>query len=241
MSCIESCLTTGLNMASRCTSLRHQTPKAHLAFGVFALFVALGSTARSLQEPYPAQITPLAELPDLPSSLVVDQSVPVTEVADIKMESGPELRLRHRHLHKRQNDDEKDSGDKDDEESSTKEKADKTKTADDEKETKSSDDDDEDDKDKSSVAPTKTISEDLDDIATRSLSVAPSSSPTETEEVDKNAPLPIPFDGTATSEFVSTDGDDSCPNYISALLNSETFKDCYPLSMMIFVCLIPSG
>lgn len=235
MSCIESCLTTNLNMASRSTALRHQTPRVHLAFSVFALFAALGSTARALQEPYPAQITELAELPDVPSSLGVDERAPVTAPAevDIMMESGPELRMRHQHLHRRQNDNDEDSGDKDEEKSSTKEEADKTKTAEDEKETKSSDDE-KDDKDKS-AAPTKTLSEDPDDIATRSLSVAPSASPTETEEVDEDTPLPQPFDGTPSSEFVSTGGDDSCPNYISALLNSETFKDCYPLSMMIFV------
>lgn len=221
-------------MASRTTSLTHQSPRAHLAFSVFALFAALGSTARSLQEPYPAQITPLAELPDLPSSLVVDESAPVSAPAevDVNMDSVHELRMRHQHLHRRQNDDDDDSGDK---KSGTKEEADKTKTADGERETGSSANDKDGDKEKSSIAPTKTLSEDLDDIATRSLSVAPSSSPTESEEPDEDTPLPQPFDGTPTSDFVSTGGDESCPNYISALLNSETFKDCYPLSMMIFV------
>jgi len=170
----------------------------------------------------------------MPSSLVVDQSPPPTAAAQVDMmiQPGHELRLRNRHLHRRQKDDEDDEG------SSTRGgAADKTKTADDEKETKSSDEEgDEDDDTKSSktVAPTKTLSEDPDDIATRSLSVAPSASPTESEEPDEDTPLPEPFDGTPSTDFVSVGGDESCPNYVSALLNSETFKDCYPLSMMLF-------
>lgn len=164
----------------------------------------------------------------------------VTEVATM---GAQEVHVRHKYnrLHKREDkedtiEDEDDNAD----EGSDSEK--ETKISDDEKsdgKTKSADgnedeDEDEDEQTTKSVAPTKVISVDLDDIVTRPLSVATSASPTPTS-IDPDSPLPSPFDGTTQSEFKTSDGDDSCPDYIRRLLSSPTFNDCHPLSMLVTV------
>lgn len=235
------------------TSLRQHHLRVHPVLCAFALFAALGSLARVVEEPYPAQITPPADLPDLPATLVVDDSV-LTAAPDANfIMNSPnvhELRLKHGHLHRRQKDD--DEGEdrettkivknqevsrtesEDHEGTKTKDgHGDKTHTADDEKETRSASDDNSGTKETRTVAPTQTLTEDPDELATRSLSIAPSS--TATQSADPDAPLPVPFDGTATSEFKTDGGDNSCPDFISSLLNSDKFSNCYPISMLILV------
>ena len=250
-------------------SMRQRRPRVHPAFCVLAVFAALGSPARALEEPYPAQITPPADLVDLPSTLIVDDGV-LTAPPDanfiINSNNGHELRLRHRHLHKRQKEEKEEEDEEDtdkdkvivknkdsdeisrakeeegDEETATDEATKakdgdghKTRTTGDEKETSTATSDDKDDeKESKTAAPTKTLTEDPDSLTTHSLSAAPSSTvPTET--ADPDAPLPVPFDGTSSSEFKMEDGDDSCPDFIRSLLKSDSFNDCDPISMLILV------
>ncbi|KAG9253281.1 uncharacterized protein F5Z01DRAFT_160907 [Emericellopsis atlantica] len=200
---------------------------AHLVLGAFAVVAALASPVRATDGLLlPAHITaPPAQLSDVHAAIV-------TEAATMDAQ---ELRVRHeyKHMHRRADKEdakEDEDTDEDKETNSGKEK----KTSDDTKsdeETKTADDDeDESDKETKSVAPTKIVSADPDDIATRPLSVASSASPT---SIDPDSPLPTPFDGTAASEFRTADGDDSCPDYISRLLSSPTFNDCFPLSMLV--------
>lgn len=240
-------------MASNPTNLRHHRPRAHLAVCALGLLAALGSPVCALEDPYPAQITPPASMVVLPSTLVVDDSAPITAHADYIMKShgNNELRLKHRHrhmhMHRRQKEDNDndtksdddgkkgsktataDEDDEDDEKTATEDEKKTTATGDEKKAKTASDDD---------AAPTKTISEDLDDISSFTLSVAPTT--TSTESPASDSPLPEPFDGTVSSEFKNSDGDDSCPNFITALLNSPTFQDCYPLSMMMQVSTLSS-
>ncbi|KAK3180092.1 hypothetical protein K4F52_008492 [Lecanicillium sp. MT-2017a] len=49
-----------------------------------------------------------------------------------------------------------------------------------------------------------------------------------------SSPLPQPFDNTPASVFKSPGEDESCPNFITSLLADSTFKNCYPLSMLLF-------
>ncbi|KAI1328400.1 hypothetical protein F5Y16DRAFT_154184 [Xylariaceae sp. FL0255] len=44
------------------------------------------------------------------------------------------------------------------------------------------------------------------------------------------SPLPSPFDGALGANF--TDGDD-CPEFINEFLSNSTFKDCYPVSLLL--------
>jgi len=150
-----------------------------------------------------------------------------------------ELRVRHqsKHMHRREDkedakedEDADEDANEDGETTSGKEKKTSEDAKSDEKTKSADDDEDEDDKETKSVAPTKIVSADPDDIATRPLSVATSASPT---SIDPDSPLPTPFDGTLASEFRTDDGDNSCPDYISRLLSSPTFNDCFPLSMLV--------
>ena len=152
-----------------------------------------------------------------------------------------ELRVRHqsKHMHRREDkedakedEDADEDANEDGETTSGKEKKTSGDAKSDEKTKSADDDEDEDDKETKSVAPTKIVSADPDDIATRPLSVATSASPT---SIDPDSPLPTPFDGTLASEFRTDDGDNSCPDYISRLLSSPTFNDCFPLSMLVTV------
>ncbi|KHN95168.1 uncharacterized protein MAM_07053 [Metarhizium album ARSEF 1941] len=47
------------------------------------------------------------------------------------------------------------------------------------------------------------------------------------------SPLPSPFGSLAQNAFQVRGSDDSCPNFMAALLSDPTFKRCYPISMMI--------
>jgi hypothetical protein len=51
------------------------------------------------------------------------------------------------------------------------------------------------------------------------------------------SPLPSPFDAPPPSAFQLAGGGDSCPKFMSNLLSDPTFKSCYPISMLIQVCL----
>lgn len=54
------------------------------------------------------------------------------------------------------------------------------------------------------------------------------------------SPLPSPFDDTPSSAFQSPGASDACPRFMSSLLANESFKSCYPLSMMLQVRAPPS-
>ena len=227
------------------SKMRQRRSRVHPALCALAVFAALGSPAVAFEEPYPAQITPPAGIADLPSTLVVDDG-PFTAPPDANLalnsHNSHELRLRHRHLHRRQKDEEDEEDDKDTDEDrkivKNKDIDEITRTQGEEKDEKSTktaaSNDDDDEKETKTAGPTQTLTEDPDSLSTRSLSVAPSSTrPTET--ADPDAPLPVPFDGTFASEFKTEGGDDSCPNFISSLLNSDALNDCYPISMLILV------
>lgn len=203
---------------------------------MLALIVALTSPVLALDDadaPHQAQITAPATLPDK-----WDDRIALAEsaVEGIMSSAGlGELRLRP----KRQNDDKEDKTvDKSEDKTNVKDKGEKKTTVDKEENTKTKNTDqtktkDGDYEEEDDVSPTKVISEDLDSITTFTVSLDPSSVATSTAV--EESPLPVAFDGTLGSEFKSEGSDDSCPTFMSALLNSQTFKDCYPLSMMIQV------
>jgi len=72
-------------------------------------------------------------------------------------------------------------------------------------------------------------------------STSESSTPTSTlfgdPAADSPSPLPSPFDNNLDFNFTSNGGT-SCPKYLNNLLTSDTFKSCYPLSMMLQVCFV---
>ncbi|KAJ2988053.1 hypothetical protein NUW58_g4177 [Xylaria curta] len=45
-----------------------------------------------------------------------------------------------------------------------------------------------------------------------------------------SSPLPSPFDGALAANFSAGQ---SCPNFINAFLSNETFKACYPISLLL--------
>ncbi|SPO04537.1 uncharacterized protein DNG_07222 [Cephalotrichum gorgonifer] len=55
---------------------------------------------------------------------------------------------------------------------------------------------------------------------------------TSTETNPTPSPLPSPFDNNLDFNFTSNGGK-SCPRFLNNLLTSDTFKSCYPISMMI--------
>lgn len=191
--------------------------------GLLAVTAGLASPVLALDDqPYPAQITPPPSHLDLPTTLVVDEQVPPTNVAQwrasLYVNRNEELRLRA----KRQDDE-------DEEESTTTTRStDRTTTTTDETETGTGDGDEEEDGPRS----TQTISEDLDSLTTFTVSLAPSPTASGSPE---DSPLPIAFDDTPKSEFQGQGEDDSCPNFMQNLLNSQTYLDCYPLSTMVEV------
>ncbi|KAF4124232.1 hypothetical protein GMORB2_5948 [Geosmithia morbida] len=86
---------------------------------------------------------------------------------------------------------------------------------------------------------TRTLSGGLGSVGTESLSRATSTATatataTTSRSGSTQSPLPVPFDMTPTSAFRLSDGDDTCPDFVSSLLRNETFANCYPLSMMVF-------
>lgn len=181
-----------------------------LAFSACALFLALSSGVLAQDGILPPEITPPASLDAAAAELVVDTRIPTwTEKAALPqlLEEGQELRRRQ----KDDEDDKKTSSDSDD-----------TKTkGDDDKATKTK-------SDKSTKA-TKTVSESASGPLTTVSETATSTAPAE------NSPLPSAFDMTPSSDFKSEGEDDSCPSFVSNLLASSTYKDCYPLSMMMQV------
>lgn len=102
---------------------------------------------------------------------------------------------------------------------------------------KEKDDGDNGDNDKSSEEPTKT----------KSSSKSKSVSSTKTDSTEKpkstedatSSPLPSAFDNTPASAFKIEGGDDTCPRFMTELLSSDTFKKCYPLSLMLQVNATP--
>lgn len=116
-----------------------------------------------------------------------------------------------------------------------------TSTADDERETETANEDEDEDGgsdneeeegDDDNDRPTQVLSDDLDSLTTFTVSLAPS--PTVTEDPE-DSPLPSAFDTTLSSEFQGQGEDDSCPSFMTSLLNSQAYLDCYPLSMMFWV------
>ena len=50
------------------------------------------------------------------------------------------------------------------------------------------------------------------------------------------SPLPSPFDSSLASNFTGNDGNGACPAFINSFLTSPTFKQCYPISLLLQVC-----
>lgn len=79
---------------------------------------------------------------------------------------------------------------------------------------------------------------------TFSTSIAPTanssvtSTSTSTSAPEASSPLPSPLDSSSAFNFTGTDST-SCPNFVNDMLNSEEFKTCYPLSMLLQVKLFP--
>jgi hypothetical protein len=207
-----------------------------LASCLLAAVAVLGSPVRAWDEPYPAEITPPASVVILPTTLVIDDSFPMTKGAKWPKfwHDEQELRLRK----ERQADDE---NEEESTEVSTNTKSQSpTRTAQGNEEgtatAHGNDEGEDEDEDAPQTTPTPTEDEGEDedeDNGTTTLTV--SLTPSTTDPIPSNSPLPSPFDDTLVSEFNVAGGDDSCPNFMNVLLNDATFKDCYPLSMMFRV------
>lgn len=50
------------------------------------------------------------------------------------------------------------------------------------------------------------------------------------------SPLPSPFDSSLASNFTGNDGNGACPAFINSFLTNPTFKQCYPISLLLQVC-----
>ncbi|MBE3043084.1 hypothetical protein IMZ48_11030 [Candidatus Bathyarchaeota archaeon] len=115
-----------------------------------------------------------------------------------------------------------------------------------------SDDDDEDEekekekgKSKTKASPPPTTREDDDnEDATSTITVTPKETDEDGEEEEQSitststastqSPLPSAFDNNIDYNFTSNGGQ-SCPRFLNDLLMSDTFKSCYPISMMLQV------
>ena len=54
------------------------------------------------------------------------------------------------------------------------------------------------------------------------------------------SPLPSPFDGALSSNFTKDeDGIARCPAFLNSFLTAPTFKQCYPLSLLLQVSFFP--
>lgn len=208
--------------------------RVHLLSGLFILVAGLAAPSVALENNgvHPAGITPSpspSQL-DLPSTLVVEQQPPPTGEAHWAPHRHRQQELRRLRV-KRQTDDE------DEEESTQSTTRRATSTTDEERETGTATEDEEGDSSTSSRGnnserSTQTVSDDLDSLTTFTVSLAPSPTVTDNPE---DSPLPSAFDRTPRSEFQGQGQDDSCPNFMSSLLDSQTYLDCYPLSMMFWV------
>jgi len=195
--------------------------------------------ALNLRDDYPAQITPPPSL-DLPATLVLDDKAPYTTAApwvgSLASKQVQELRLRARRKDGSNEDEDEDADetsqteDEDEESSTTADDEDRTSSAAEDEETSDGDGDEGEDEDEDrDPPPTKTLSDDLDSLTTFTVSLTPSSTTSNPEDT----PLPSAFDNTPKSEFRGQGEDDSCPDFMESLLSSQTYLDCYPLSMMI--------
>lgn len=103
------------------------------------------------------------------------------------------------------------------------------------------DDDDDDRRGTPTPSPTKTKDE---EEAESTVTVKPKTtdengeehleSITSTTSTTTKAPLPSAFDNSLDFNFTSNGGK-SCPKFLNELLTSDTFKSCYPISMMLQV------
>lgn len=103
------------------------------------------------------------------------------------------------------------------------------------------DDDDDDRRGTPTPSPTRTRD---DDEAASTVTVKPKTTDEDGEEhlesitstttTSTKAPLPSAFDNSLDFNFTSNGGK-SCPKFLNNLLTSDTFKSCYPISMMLQV------
>ena len=232
-------------ISSRPTKQRAIRSRRHNGFTLSALF-AFANLASSVlaYEPRLAPVTATANISHVAPTLVVDCGTPlITNLAWISNQGAQELKRRDKHDqgdngrhgnvdHSEKNDDgdaegkdEKQGGKDDlsgDSSGGIKAKA-------------------KDESFSSTFTPasfadkSKTIaSEDLATLSSMPLSLRTSSIAT---AVASNAPLPSPFDGSSPSDFKANNQDNSCPTFMGDLFASSEFKNCYPLSMLLQVCL----
>lgn len=205
--------------------------RVHLLSGLLVLVAGFAAPALALEDNglYPASITPSPSQLELPSTLVVDEQPPPTSVAHWAPHRHRQQELRRLRV-KRQTDDE------DEEESTQSTTRRATGTTDEGRETETATEDEDEDSSTSSRSnserSTQTVSDDLDSLTTFTVSLAPSPTVTDNPE---DSPLPSAFDRTPRTEFQGQGQDDSCPSFMGSLLDSQTYLDCYPLSMMFWV------
>ena len=179
------------------------TPRSSQKRRIWPLFLLLATVL-----PQPTCAAPNTALDALPTTLLVDNSVPVL-VGDKWVwvpENAPEL-------HRRQDKDDKDK--------------DKDKDKDDD-----DDDDDDEEEEEEEATALATATED-DSEPTRTGDGEGSGTASATKSVE-TSPLPSPFDNNLNFNFTSNGGK-SCPRFLNELLTSEEFKECYPVSMVLQV------
>ncbi|KAM3467538.1 hypothetical protein NHJ6243_000159 [Beauveria neobassiana] len=85
------------------------------------------------------------------------------------------------------------------------------------------------------VEGTVIVRQDSSSSSSASSSSSPSSSTSSSSSSDSTpSPLPSPFDNAPASIFKSSSSTtDACPTFMKKLLDDPTFKQCYPISMML--------
>lgn len=201
-------------------ALRRRSWQTRPYLRLLAMVALLGSPAwAAAVDPYSMQIKPTALATASPSVPVVEAPIPTARQSIYAQVPDQGWDLKHR----AENEDETSSSSGRESSSSSSSSA---RTSSDAKKTTSASA-----SDKSSSS-TKTATTDKDDsMTTFTVSIRTSTT------AASNSPLPSAFDDSIPTDFKLSNEDNSCPTFMSDLLNHQTFKDCLPISMMMEVSL----
>lgn len=217
---------------------RNQRGRAHVRVCCLLLLAAFSAQIDGRHIPFPRHDLPATSTAVPAATLLVDNSPAPSPTAFFERQ--PDLRLRARAKKEEEEEEEEDEDDnsgkgkgedkeEDEEEDQEKESASTTRS-------KSAAKDDDDDKD--SETATKSSKTHKGAVVKSTSTGGPTSTTglaqdEDDKDVDDDTPLPAPFDHARSSDFKTTDGDDTCPRFINSLLANPSFRNCYPISMMV--------
>jgi hypothetical protein len=196
------------------TMARPSLSRAHSAVFLLAVTACLAPAVSALpQEAMPPQVTPPSVLQDAAVQPEVDLAMPISSYL-----GSTTFEPQQHDLFRRQSRDEDEEEDADEDEDTTSSRSTSTRTS----STQNNED--------STTAAGE---------SSGTTQTQPSSTQTSTTSSASASPtaispdLPQPFDSYRPSDFRSSGGDDSCPNFISNLLADSQFRACYPISMLL--------